>query len=92
MLENFRVTIFCYIKNIEPKDISVVDLIRALEGPIAITECNLNHTACPTQTFCGIRAPWQHINKVITKALDSVKLSDLVTQSHFIPLSVLGAA
>lgn len=76
-----------YQLNISPESISVVDLISVLEGPIAITECNLGHAHCPTQSFCGLRAPWQHINGVITKALSAVKLSDLVNSSHFSPQS-----
>lgn len=60
-----------------PEKISIKDLIQALEGPIAITECNLGHNYCPTESHCSVRAPWQRINQVITHALQSVKLSDL---------------
>lgn len=66
-----------------PESISVADLIQALEGPLAITECNLGHNSCPTQSHCAIKAPWQHINRVITEALSSVKLSDLAYSTHF---------
>lgn len=97
LLSSYRGVNGGYHLNVAPDSISVVDLIRVLEGPIAITECSLKHNACPTQAFCGIRAPWQHINRVITNALDSVKLSDLVNTSHFKPLNFqpilsLGAA
>lgn len=68
---------------ISPKDISVADLVQALEGPIAITECNLGHDHCVSETNCGIRAPWLRINAVITNALSSIRLSDLVTSSAF---------
>ncbi len=61
----------------DPTAISVVDLIQALEGPLAITECNLGHAYCPTETNCSIRQPWLRINRVITEALSSIKLSDL---------------
>jgi len=82
-----------YHLKVEPESISIVDLIQILEGPLAITECNLTHTTCQSAAFCGIRAPWQHINRVITQALDSIKLSDLVNTSHFtsLPLSSLPA-
>lgn len=62
----------------DPSNITVADLIRALEGPIAITECNLGHSYCPTEQQCAIRAPWLKINGVITDALKTIKLSDLV--------------
>jgi len=60
-----------------PQEISVEDLIRALEGPIAITECNLGHNYCPTEQQCAIRAPWLKINGILTNVLKTIKLSDL---------------
>ncbi len=60
-----------------PDQITIADLIGVLEGPIAITECNLGHGYCNTSTQCAIKAPWQRINQTITAALQSVKLSDL---------------
>lgn len=65
-----------------PQDISVVGLIRALEGPIAITECNLGHNHCPTERQCAIRAPWLKINGIITQALKNIKLADLISSHH----------
>ena len=61
-----------------PALITVADFITSLEGPIAITECNMNHAHCKTEKSCAIRAPWQRINKVITTALSGIKLSDLI--------------
>jgi FeS assembly SUF system regulator len=69
-----------------PEKITVADLVQALEGPIAITECSLGHDHCPTETLCTIRAPWLQINEVITNALQSIKLSDLVSEP-FHPLN-----
>lgn len=71
---------------LSPHTITIVDLIRALEGPIAITECNLGHDQCTSEALCTLRTPWLHINRVIISALDSVKLSDLV---HSTPLNQL---
>lgn len=77
-----------------PEDITVADLVAALEGPIAITECSLGHDACPTESLCNIRAPWLKINQVITDALHSIKLSDLIKHgppgNHNYPLRLIG--
>jgi len=62
-----------------PASITVADLIRALEGPIAITECNLGNHRCATESICAVRTPWLHINQVILRSLTEIKLSDLVT-------------
>jgi len=67
-----------YQLTIAPEQVSIVDLIQALEGPLAITECNLGHQHCLSETQCAIRTPWLHINQIITNTLSAVKLSDLV--------------
>jgi FeS assembly SUF system regulator len=73
--------------------ISILDLIQAIEGPFAITECNLGHEHCSSETQCAIRTPWLHINEIITKSLSAVKLSDLTKQSpgskHFAQAGML---
>lgn len=62
-----------------PEDVSVVDVIDALEGPIALTECGTG--SCEREASCRVRAPWQRINRVVRKSLEDVRLSDLVTPS-----------
>lgn len=58
-------------------EISVVDVIDALEGPIALTECGIG--ACERESRCRVRAPWQRINQLVRRSLADVRLSDLVT-------------
>lgn len=67
-----------YRLNIDPKQISVASLIAALEGPLAITECSKGRHFCLTESNCSIRAPWVYINKVMTDALESITLADLI--------------
>lgn len=59
-----------------PADVSVVEVIDALEGPIALTECG--NGSCEREARCRVRAPWQRINKVVRKSLENVRLADLV--------------
>ncbi len=64
-----------------PSQISVLDIIQAIEGPLAITECNLIEQDCAVADHCSTRAPWQYINQRISETLEKFKLSDLVTQN-----------
>ena len=57
-------------------EVSVVDVIDALEGPIALTQCGVG--ACEREASCRVRAPWQRINSLVRKSLEGVRLSDLV--------------
>ena len=61
-------------------DISMAEVIEAIDGPLALTHCS-ESTAddCSYEQFCGMRPHWQHINSVVRGALDDVKLSKIIT-------------
>jgi len=59
--------------------ISVRDIIVALEGPIALTECNLDSGSCEQEGHCTTRGNWQVINQALRNALDDITLADMVT-------------
>jgi len=69
----------------KPVDISVRDIIVGLEGPIAITECNLEPGNCEQEAHCTTRANWQMINRAVQQALDEISLADML-QSEFAPV------
>ncbi len=77
LLVSYRGTHGGYQLNVSPEQITMADLVNALEGPIAITECNLGHDHCKTADQCHVKTPWLRINEIITQALRSVKLSEL---------------
>lgn len=60
------------------EDISLATIITALEGQVAITECNSKIKRCARATKCPITSPWVKINSIIYNSLDAYKLSDLV--------------
>lgn len=61
-----------------PEKITVAAVINALEGPIALTECNASHKNCDQATGCQIQGNWGLINQKVFNALDSVTLADMV--------------
>ena len=60
-------------------EIGVDEIITALEGPIAVTECadERSGSSCAYERRCGVRANWQRINDAVYAALDGIKLSDM---------------
>ena len=60
-------------------DISVAEIIAALEGPIALTECTLGPGHCDQEITCMTRLPWQRINRAIHDALARVSLAELAS-------------
>lgn len=61
-----------------PESISVAEVIRALEGPIAVTQCAVHQGGCQIEHACSARANWRVINGAIRQALESISLSQMV--------------
>jgi FeS assembly SUF system regulator len=59
-------------------EISVADIIAALEGPIALTDCVGGHSGdCAVESLCSVRGSWDKINTAIQSALASVSLAEM---------------
>lgn len=68
-----------------PEKTSIAHIIHALEGPIAITECGLEHDSCDQSTFCKLKTNWHVINHAINNALEAVTLADMVEPMRTVP-------
>ncbi len=58
--------------------ISLADIVEAMEGPIGMTECSLDHGACDIERTCDASAGWRRINDVVADALRGVTLAELL--------------
>lgn len=59
------------------QEITLADIVTAIEGPLAMTECCTDNSACSLDSLCGIKDNWKIINKVIIEALSRVTLHDM---------------
>jgi len=59
------------------EDISVAEIIAAIEGPIAMTECSTQQGHCAQEAICGLRGNWQRISVALTKAMEGVSLAEM---------------
>lgn len=61
-----------------PHKISIAEVIEALEGPIAITECvEKGVTSCRHVHDCNAGAAWSRISAVVRRALERVTLAQM---------------
>jgi FeS assembly SUF system regulator len=60
------------------ESITVAEIIEALEGPIALVECNAGPGHCEQEASCHVRDPWQRIHSTIRGTLSHVTLRGLV--------------
>lgn len=71
-----------YTLSAPPERINVADVIAALEGPIAMTECTVfGEVECDHEDDCPVRANWQIINHAVAKALSGITLADMMLPS-----------
>lgn len=59
------------------RQINVADIIEAVEGPIAMTECGAEPGRCSHESLCGLRGNWRRISAVVREALVSLSLADM---------------
>ncbi len=90
LLTSFRGVGGGYALTRTPGDISVAEVIHAVDGPIALTEC-IHDTAgeCDLEASCPARGSWQVINDVVRRALSSVSLADVIIAA---PVAIRGGA
>ena len=67
-----------YVLASRPMEITVGQVVRALEGPINIVECLEEDSACPQMARCNLRRPVQKIQAAISQLLDTMSLAELV--------------
>lgn len=62
-----------------PEKISMAEIITALEGPIALTECAHSSSHCGIESRCGVRSNWQKINGAVRDALHGISLAEMAS-------------
>ena len=71
-----------------PADISVADIIKAVEEPLDSTQCG-GRENCHGDRKCMTHELWEELNHTVFGFLDGVKLSSLVEQQRTRTVSVV---
>ncbi|MEJ2415692.1 MAG: SUF system Fe-S cluster assembly regulator [Exilibacterium sp.] len=66
-------------------EISIADVIQAVEGPIALTECNRGSGNCELEPTCALRDSWSFINDLVTDRLKTFTLADIASDMRHPP-------
>ena len=64
-------------------EISVGDILRALEGELGAVDCQglKPEGGCESSDFCVTKLVWQRINDSIAKAVDEITLEELMAEA-----------
>lgn len=71
-----------------PQEITTLEAIRAIDGPIILTHCFTEHTDCGQSQSCPVREPLRKVHEGILRLLSGITISDL-TQDEMIVPSIL---
>jgi Rrf2 family protein len=72
-------------------EISVGDILRALEGDLSPVDCyelNSDDTPCSNSDICVTKYVWKRISDSINDTVDGIMLSDLVAESKRVQAEV----
>jgi len=67
-----------YVLARDPSKISIVDVVEALEGPIAITPCDRG-TGCEQMEHCSVRDPLRKLKAKVVRVLGDTSIYELAT-------------
>ena len=62
-------------------DISVGDVLRALEGDLVVVDCPDNESECAKFGSCVTKYVWKRINNSINDTMDAMTLEEIVINS-----------
>jgi FeS assembly SUF system regulator len=67
--------------------ITLTEIIEAVDGPIAMTECNLDEHDCGIEESCNAQTHWRLINVAVRQALSGVSLDALTAPTPSVPVT-----
>jgi Rrf2 family protein len=70
-----------YVLAREPRDISIAQVLRAIEGPLGIADCyheKDDHASCEQMAHCNIRTPLLKVQESIGQLLSSMSIEDMM--------------
>ena len=61
--------------------ITMMDVVELMEGPLLLSECMTGEEACPFEGDCRVRCRWINLQSRILEELNSTTFADLARES-----------
>jgi Rrf2 family cysteine metabolism transcriptional repressor len=73
-----------YVLSKAPSEISVAEVIRVMDGPLAPIDCVsvTAHELCPMENSCGLRWLWKDVRDSVARILEKTTFEDLVARTN----------
>lgn len=66
-----------YLLAAPPQQISVAQVVRAVEGGVALTECCREDSLCEVMHACNVHTNWSVINQTVNTLFSRISLRDM---------------
>jgi FeS assembly SUF system regulator len=60
------------------EELTVAEVIRAIEGPISMVQCGVEPGACDQEPVCPTRVNWARISREVERALEQIRVSAML--------------
>ena len=72
----------------DPERITLMDMVQALEGPMALTECATGDPCdCERENVCNMRDNWSLVNNLVQSTLEKYTLKEMAGSLRAQPAS-----
>ncbi len=71
-----------YLLAIPPEQVSLYDIVRTLEGPLAVVECVNDPQVCERMGGCTVHLIWEEMSLLLVNYLSSISLAKLAEQQR----------
>ena len=65
----------------KPKDIALIDVLSAIQGPVTVRKCCLALDCCERQSECEISKAMSSIQNNLTRSLQKITLTDILKET-----------
>jgi Rrf2 family protein len=65
----------------EAKDISLLDILTAVEGKLCLVPCVHSVSRCKRAQNCAAKKAWETVNDAISKTLQSLTLESIINEA-----------
>src|SRR4051794_21653674 len=66
----------------KPRDITTLEVIRSIDGPIFLTSCFTDSSECGLSSKCNVREPLRKVHEEIQKLLEKLTIADMCEEDE----------
>jgi Rrf2 family protein len=66
----------------DPKDISLLEVVEAIDGPIKLNECVGENSACSFDEACPLRPIWCEAHEELVSKLKGTNFADMMVKNN----------